>query len=246
MSVILLSRKPLLTRLNQAVRSLFANGEKGLWLDPSDLSTLYQDSAGTVAVTATGQPLGKESDKSGRANHVSQATAAARPVYTEASGIKYLAFDGVDDGLATATFAAGTLTSNMDVFVAVKRNTASELCTIFSRGGTSFLGAFATAGVSPEGAAYFGAGAPSMWVDGALVPGGNSRLALGGALTIGAWRVVEFRNVNLSAWTDIGLATYPGYRPAMSVVGVVVSVAQSDAKRTQIRQYLANKVGVVL
>jgi hypothetical protein len=60
-------------------RSLFASGEQGIWLDPSDFSTLFQDAAGTTPVTALGQPVGKILDKSGRGNHASQATAASRP-----------------------------------------------------------------------------------------------------------------------------------------------------------------------
>ena len=44
--------------------SLFAAGEPGAWYDPSDLSTLFQDSAGTVPVTAVEQPVGLILDKS--------------------------------------------------------------------------------------------------------------------------------------------------------------------------------------
>jgi len=44
-------------------RSLFAAGEQGIWLDPSDFSTLFQDSAGTTPVTAVGQPVGLALDK---------------------------------------------------------------------------------------------------------------------------------------------------------------------------------------
>jgi len=40
------------------LRSLFSSGEQGIWLDPSDFSTLFQDSAGTTPVTAVGQPVG--------------------------------------------------------------------------------------------------------------------------------------------------------------------------------------------
>lgn len=43
---------------------LFAAGEQGAWYDPSYLSTLYQDSAGTTPVTALGQPVGLMLDKS--------------------------------------------------------------------------------------------------------------------------------------------------------------------------------------
>jgi hypothetical protein len=43
---------------------LFANGEQGAWYDPSDLSTLFQDSAGITPVTTAGQPVGLTLDKS--------------------------------------------------------------------------------------------------------------------------------------------------------------------------------------
>lgn len=45
-------------------RSLFRNGEQGVIYDPNDLSTLFQDSAGTTPVTAVGQPVGLMLDKS--------------------------------------------------------------------------------------------------------------------------------------------------------------------------------------
>lgn len=47
-----------------AVQALFAAGEQGAWYDPSDFSTLFQDSAGTTPVTAVGQPAGLILDKS--------------------------------------------------------------------------------------------------------------------------------------------------------------------------------------
>ncbi len=42
---------------------LFAAGEQGAWYDPSDLTTLYQDSAGTTPVTAVEQYIGLMLDK---------------------------------------------------------------------------------------------------------------------------------------------------------------------------------------
>ena len=44
--------------------SLFSGGAKGAWYDPSDYSTLFQDSAGTTPVTAVEQPVGLMLDKS--------------------------------------------------------------------------------------------------------------------------------------------------------------------------------------
>jgi len=44
--------------------SLFAAGEQGVWYDPSDLTTLFQDSAGNTPVTAVEQAVGLMLDKS--------------------------------------------------------------------------------------------------------------------------------------------------------------------------------------
>jgi len=44
--------------------SLFTSSEQGAWYDPSDFSTLYQNSAGTTAVTTVEQPVGLMLDKS--------------------------------------------------------------------------------------------------------------------------------------------------------------------------------------
>ena len=60
--------------------SLFAQGEPGVWYDPSDFSTMFQDSAGTTPVTAVEQPVGLMLDKSGNGNHAYQTTATSRPV----------------------------------------------------------------------------------------------------------------------------------------------------------------------
>ena len=87
--------------------SLFRNSEQGVWYDPSDFTTLFQDSAGTTPVTAVEQPVGLVLDKSGNGNHATQATSAKRPLLkVDGNGKYYLLFDGVDDNLATATFAA--------------------------------------------------------------------------------------------------------------------------------------------
>ena len=47
-----------------SIPSLFASGANGAWYDPSDYSTLFQDSAGTTPVTAVEQPVGLMLDKS--------------------------------------------------------------------------------------------------------------------------------------------------------------------------------------
>jgi hypothetical protein len=81
--------------------SLFAAGEQGAWYDPSDLSSLFQDSAGTIPVTTAGDPVGRMLDKSGRGNHATQTVSASRPTYQTDGTLRWLAFDGVDDHLVT-------------------------------------------------------------------------------------------------------------------------------------------------
>lgn len=50
--------------LGMRIAELFANGEQGVWYDPSDFSTMFQDSAGATPVTAVKQPVGLILDKS--------------------------------------------------------------------------------------------------------------------------------------------------------------------------------------
>ena len=81
--------------------SLFAAGEQGVWYDPSDLTTLFQDSAGTTPVTAVEQAVGRMLDKSGRGNHATQSTSAARPVLSARVNLL----------LATTTLATQSVTT---------------------------------------------------------------------------------------------------------------------------------------
>ena len=54
------------------------------WYDASDASSLFQNSNGTTAVSALNDPVGRWSDKSGNARHLTQATNSQRPLYRPA------------------------------------------------------------------------------------------------------------------------------------------------------------------
>lgn len=104
-----------------AIRYL-SKGEQGVWYDPSDMSTLFQDAAGTIPVTAAGQPVGMMMrNKSGRGNHATQATATSRPLLQTESGKWYLAFDGVDDGLFTSGNVDFTVTNKMTMWAGTRK-----------------------------------------------------------------------------------------------------------------------------
>ena len=72
---------------------LFDQGQMGIWLDPSDLGSLFQDSVATIPVTAPGQPVGLIRDKSGNGRNFT-AGGAARPTLGLESGKYYLDFAG--------------------------------------------------------------------------------------------------------------------------------------------------------
>lgn len=112
-------------------------GTNGIALDPTDLSTMWQDDAKTTPVTADGQSVGAISTKWGTTSYdFLQATAAARPLW--ASG-KFLTMDGIDDFLsfagssavlqnATGAFIAARYsgTANNNVFFAISTATATS------------------------------------------------------------------------------------------------------------------------
>lgn len=83
-------------RGNWSPASLFT-GANGLWLE-TDLTTMFQDSAGTTPVTTNTNPVGLWKDKSGNNNHVSQATSTNRPTYST-TGHPNVLFNGTNQWL---------------------------------------------------------------------------------------------------------------------------------------------------
>ena len=91
-----------------SVRALFANDEDGVWYDTSDISTLFQDNAGTTPITASGQTIGFVRDKSGNGLNATQATTAARPSYIVDADGAFIQHDPVDDALTVTLPDMGT------------------------------------------------------------------------------------------------------------------------------------------
>jgi hypothetical protein len=106
--------------------TLFSAAEKGYWLDPSDITTMWQDSAGTTPVTTLGDPVGRMLDKSGNGYIFTQATAANRPTWNQdASGYYYLNFDGTNDSLLSTASVNIAGSDKVTVACAVDRQSAS-------------------------------------------------------------------------------------------------------------------------
>ena len=243
-----------------------------MWIDPSHTSASYQNSTGTTPLSAIGtvadsaNPVGLTLDRRLGAtalahpgNHLLQATSTARPLASAKGGQTvagdgtynaggypiYDQFDGIDDGLSTATFAAGTLTSSMDCLIAVRRDSATgAVCGLYFGAGI-YTGACISGGGSPN---CGNVGTPTTWVDGIQLAGGTG--VTGGtvynALTVGPWHILEFRGLNLSAWTVAKLGDYASYALNGGFGGIRLFPATNDAIRNLARTELAAKVGLVL
>jgi hypothetical protein len=115
---------------------LFTGGAQGAWYDPSDFTTLFQDSAGTTPVTAVEQSVRLMRDKSGNSNHATAPSDASRPVlrarYNNFVGTATLATQSVTTLATTYKLSfsgAGTITltgTNIGVYSA---GTTTITCT---------------------------------------------------------------------------------------------------------------------
>lgn len=127
------------------------------WYDPSDLSTMFQDTAGTTPVTTDGDPVGRINDKSGNGRNLLQATAASRPLYKTSGGLHWLLFDGSDDFLETAAFALTDASGHHSSGVAMQLDVAAGVHSILDAddGSANRLSQFVrVSGGTPESIAF--------------------------------------------------------------------------------------------
>ena len=209
---------------------LFAASEPGAWYDPSDMSTLFQDSAGSTPVTAVEQPVGRMLDKSGRGNHATQATTTKRPVLsrrvnllTKTEGILGTMLNGAPTINANALLAPdGTMTATRVInngaaatYVGWETSAEGAIARIFlcSDGlTTTWLSLFQSGHKVTNARVVSGPGAVAI----------NSGLCVVSGLSYGAWTEVEFSSSTITS----GLAMffiYPGSTgaiPAGNGIGV--------------------------
>ncbi len=208
-----------------------------LWVDASDMTTLFQDSARTTPITAPADPIGGVADKSGSGKHLLQATGAARMAFRQTGGKNAINPDGVDDELATA--AGQTWPASVDVFMVVSNveaDTSFVLLNYFGR----YLG-IAAQGVSAQVSDLGPGGAPPAYVNNvSITDRGVFYTAIG---TTGA-KIVEFRGIDLTEWTSASIGAFAGFPFAGRYHELLICPAQVSGVRTQYRDYLTTKWGV--
>lgn len=247
--------------------SLFAGGQVGAWYDPSDLATMWQDSAKTTPAVVD-SPVGALDDKSGNGNHLTQVTAAARPVLRQSGSLYYLDFDGVDDCLNggdvldlgtrsmwAALSAAIDTTADMGIFT--KTLTGSLAGRYGMTRSTGALGGFYDpSGVTAPSAAVVDsslaarvisqkidrtAGAQVLRINGAAV-------GSGGTFTPDTGTAQNTTNVfRLGAYSNAA-GTSPSAFFDGKIYGLVLKLAATllDAEIAQSERYMAGKAGVAL
>lgn len=141
----------------QVIAALYGNDEQGAMYDPSDLSTLFQDSAGTTPVTADGQPVERMLDVSGNGNHATQTSATRIPLYRTNGALHWLEFDGVDDFMLFSLPWGGALHANVYAGYLVSED--NSVGRMFVRGFTAgYVWGNAHDGADTSRAAYAAAG----------------------------------------------------------------------------------------
>ncbi len=107
--------------------SVFGGADQGAVYDFTSAANLFQSTDTSVPVTATGQPIGRVNDLSGKNNHATQ-VGTARPTFQG-----YGDFDGVDDTIVSA--AVNLSASDKMTLVISLRATAAGSGLPFQTGG---------------------------------------------------------------------------------------------------------------
>jgi hypothetical protein len=245
----------------------------GMWISPRDLTSEWQDYTGTTPVVEPGtvadasNPVGLGLDIRAGAtvltdpgNHMLQSISTARPLLSAYDGQTlgpgntydgtgypvFQLYDGVDDGMATAAFAAGTLIDGMDCLIAVRRDSGAQVV-FASDGPDEYFGLCVDGSAAPN---TYAAGSPTVWVDNVQLAGGTTVTAgtIHTALTVGDLHILEFRDLDLSAWSSFCFSKYyagfylNGARGDILLYPSTASTEDKDAAR----QWLADYYGVTL
>lgn len=123
---------------------VFRGGRDGFAYRFDTPEGLFQDDAGTTPVTAGGQPIGFARDWSGNGHHATQATAGARPTWTDAGPGSYASWDGSDwlgtgyvEGPAMTIGVAWRATNALDGAMGAYATSPLRACNLLLAGGAN-------------------------------------------------------------------------------------------------------------
>jgi Concanavalin A-like lectin/glucanases superfamily len=189
-------------------KELFGNGEQGVYYDPSDIITMFLDSAGTTPVAPVGtvadQPVGRILDKSGRGIHATQPTSTARPLLSARVNLLTKTEDFADVTWQSIVFGAGTAVKTPNY--ALAPDGTMTACRVVATAPTTA----ATGGVLRQSGLLTGVYTRSVWIKSntglpqviTLLPGAN-----GGSKTVTVdWAEYSYVSASVAQYrTDIGV-----------------------------------------
>lgn len=223
---------------------LFAASEVGVWYDPSDLSSMFQDSAGTTPAVVD-QPVGRINDKSGNGYDATQTTTASKPVLRQdGSGNYYLEHDGVDDWLR----ALFTIAQPWDRVSAFRQISWAAFRRIMG-GGSTTAGSLLQRTSSPTLALFsssvFNVSGPAIGSNAIFTERHN------GASSRGATNSNAYTTGNAGTTAPGGVTIGANYQgaEASSVYfygAAMIGRALTDTETSDLRSFMASKAGVTL
>ena len=238
--------------LQALINSLFGAGEQGAIYIPMPIvlgtQALFQDSAGTVPVTADGDPIGLMQDKSGNNNHASQAVSSERMLHKETNSLLQ---DQVDDNVTITglnlTPASGFKTWTLCV-------SYSELGSerIILLGDNSKLSKWV--GIGDNGNASGNIAGSSItqdiiWFDGVLSTPGT-RSEMWALMVSSSVIVIEFTVESGSANWDKPVfgkgSNFGFYGPRISEFLLLHEGALTESERKNVESYAAGQAGTIL
>ena len=117
-------------------------------VEPTNLGSLWQDTAGTVAITGTGQSVARADNLGTAGGNFVNTGATDRPVLTVAGGLNYLQFDGTNDYLKwLGTNGDIALSGGYYIIAVMEEATANSLKGFLSIAGTATSGYNHSSGV---------------------------------------------------------------------------------------------------
>ncbi len=224
-------------------QSLFASGAMGAFVDPSDLTTLFQNTAGSTPVTAAPDPTRRMNDKSGNNLQFLAPSDAARPILGKSGANYYLDTDGVNDYLR-ATFS---LTQPWTRVTAIRQDAWTANSRIYSSAGAN-VGEFSQYTPSPgvaisNSAAVQGGGGALVGVNAVITEqfnGVSSRISING----GPYTTGDVGAGSPDGWTIGAASTALGSGFAANIRfygGVMIAGLLSDANILNLQNYFAGK-----
>lgn len=240
--------------------SWFSASEQG-GIYEADLPTLFQDSAGTTPVTAAGQTVKRWNDKSGRGNHLTNAS-GNWTLQVDSDGVFCVRSDGVTNFVAASPIAWGS--PYVSAVCAVRQNVGTQH-TIYGFGSVVSTTQTFEVGFHAGGALAYRRGSGSFGARGTADAAPSEKRVISYALDLsGSTQATEARFIRVNGVSqaltsygsaDSGSGNFGTQTPALGggvggplradVYGVIVSSKNAtDAEFESAEQYFANIIAV--